>query len=485
MENVDIIYRSENYRDDIVIDYLSEDSRDLKQNTCFICIEGRKTDSHKLIHELPINPSLIIANRQLNTTIPYVIVYNTKQALSRIAHNFYQKPSHFLEIIAVTGTDGKTTTATIIRSLLNLYSDCAYIGTNGFQTKYFSIETGLTTPKPIYLHKYLKRCVKDRIPFVSLEASSQGIHEHRLDDVSISRAVFTNLTHEHIDYHGTLDNYFNCKLEIFKRLPDTGYAIVCLDQEEYARRIMDATQAHVLTYGLHQQAMFRYEDVRTSFEKTTFTLVTPEKTYRNIQTNLFGDYNVSNITAALAVIYSYGLDLDLAIEKLRSLEPIEGRMVMIDTEDGLKVIVDFAHTPNALESLLSNIRSVSHHGRILLVFGSAGERDVTKRPLMGQIAEKWCDRIFITNEDPKSEDPIDIIEDIYEGIRNPLKTEMILDRKKAIRKAIREARPGDIVVITGKGNENIQQFRDYSVIHNDIVTSMETLRLRTQLFRPI
>ena len=145
-----------------------------------------------------------------------------------------------------------------------------------------------------------------------------------------------------------------------------------------------------LTYGLHQLAMFRYEDVRTSFEKTTFTLVTPEENLSEHPNQpVHGDYNVSNITAALAVIYSYGLDLDLAIEKLRSIEPIEGRMVMIDTEDGLKVIVDFAHTPNALESLLSNIRSVSHHGRILLVFGSAGERDVTKRPLMGQIAEKW------------------------------------------------------------------------------------------------
>lgn len=432
---------------------------------------------------MSIKPSLIIANKQLDTTIPYVIVYNTKSILSRIAHNYYKKPSHKLEIIATTGTDGKTTTSTIIQSLFNLYTECAYIGTNGFKTKYYEIPTLFTTPKPTYLHKYLLRCLNDKIPFVSLEASSQGINEHRLDDVRITSAVFTNLTHEHLDYHGTLDSYFNCKLQVFKRLPETGFAIINLDQEEYANKIMSETKAKIITYGTHPKAMFRFETIKTSFEQTTFTLVTPNKTYKNVKMNLFGDYNVYNVVAALAVIYAYGFDLDLAVKKLRALDPIEGRMVMIDTYEGFKVIIDFAHTPNALQSLLSNIRRVNPNGRLILVFGSAGERDPTKRPFMGQIADKWCDKLFITNEDPKSEDPIDIIEDIYEGIQNPFKTEIILDRKEAIKKAIHFADPNDIVVITGKGNENIQQFKDYNITHNDIAISMETLNLRPRLFR--
>lgn len=432
---------------------------------------------------MPIQPSLIISNRQLETSLPYVIVYNTKAVLSRISHNFYRKPSQLLEIIATTGTDGKTTTATIIKSLIDLYSECSYIGTNGFQTDYYSLPTTFTTPKPIYLHKYLRRCVKDNIPFVSLEASSQGINEHRLDDVNVSRAVFTNLTHEHLDYHGSLEEYFNCKLQLFKRLPETGYAIVNMDQGEYSKKILANTKANIITYGKHPDAMFRFEKIKTSFEQTEFTLITPEKTYKHVKMNLFGDYNVYNVVAALSVIYSYGLDLDLAIAKLRQLEPIEGRMVMIDTYEGFKVIVDFAHTPNALKSLLSNIRIVNGKGRLILVFGSAGERDASKRPLMGRIADQYCDKIFITNEDPKKEDPIDIIEHIYSGIKDPFKTEIILDRKEAIKRAIQYAEMNDIVVITGKGNETVQQFKDYKIEHNDITVSMESLNFRPRLYR--
>lgn len=483
LENIDIIYKSDNYRDDIFIDYISEDSNDIQANTCFVCIVGRNVDSHNLIHELPVEPSLIISERELDTNIPYIIVYNTKAVLSRISHNFYRKPSHSLEVIATTGTDGKTTTATIIKHLIDLYQHCAYIGTNGFHTDHYTVPTTFTTPKPIYLHKYLRRCVNDHIPFVSMEASSQGINEHRLDDVNISRAVFTNLTHEHLDYHGSLEEYFNCKLQLFKRLPETGYAIVNLDQGEYSKNILANTKVNIITYGKHPDAMFRFEEIKTSFEQTEFNLITPEKTYKHIKMNLFGDYNVYNVVAALGVIYSYGFDLDHAVAKLRHLEPIEGRMVMIDTYEGFKVIIDFAHTPNALKSLLMNIKNVNRKGRIILVFGSAGERDPSKRPLMGRIADQYCDKIFITNEDPKCEDPIDIIEHIYSGIKDPFKTEIILDRKEAIHKAIRYAEEHDIVVITGKGNENVQQFNDYKIEHNDISVSIESLSFRPRLYR--
>jgi len=221
--------------------------------------------------------------------------------------------------------------------------------------------------------------------------------------------------------------------------------------------------------------MFCLKDIKISLYKTSFTLVTPNKTYEDIVINLFGDYNVYNVTAALAVVYSYGYDLDLAIRKLDRLSQIEGRMNIIEENQNFKIIVDFAHTPNALKSLLSNIKSIQQNNNVILVFGSAGDRDKTKRPLMGEIAETYCDKIFITNEDPKSEEPLDIIHDIYRGIKNPFKTEIIMNRKDAIKKALKYAHDDDIVLITGKGNEHTQVFKDYKVDHNDIDVTLDLL----------
>jgi UDP-N-acetylmuramoyl-L-alanyl-D-glutamate--2,6-diaminopimelate ligase len=385
-----------------------------------------------------------------------------------------------LNIIATTGTDGKTTTSMIIKELIDLYSDCAYIGTNGLKTRYYEVPTNLTTPKPIYLHKYLKRCVNDHIPYVSMEASSQGINEHRMDDVEVSRAIFTNLTHEHLDYHKTIDAYFECKLKLFTNLKPSGYAIINADQGEFTKKIMDNTPAQVITYGKSMDAMFRIEHIKTSLHRTTFNLITPEKTYENVVVNLFGDYNVYNVVASLAVLYSFDFDLDLAINKLYRLNQIEGRMNIIDDYSNFKVIVDFAHTPNALKSLLSNIKLMEPTRRVILVFGSAGERDKIKRPIMGEIAETYCDKIFITNEDPKGEEPLDIIHDIYKGIKNPLKTEIILNRKEAIKKALQYANEDDIVLITGKGNENTQVFKNFKIDHNDIEVTLEILNKQNQ-----
>lgn len=475
LENIHIIYKSENYHDSIEIDYISDDSNDIKTNTCFVCIEGSKVDSHQLIDQLAIEPSLIISNKQLDTNIPYIIVCNTKIVLSQISKNFFNNPSHHLNIIGTTGTDGKTTTSLIVRELLGLYGKSAYIGTNGFITDDFQVDTKLTTPKPIYLNRYLKRCVNDGVEYVALEASSQGLNEHRLDDIRINRAIFTNLTHEHLDYHKSMENYFQAKMMLFKHLPEDGYAIVNNDLGDLTKRIKEHTKAKTLTYGRKSDSDFYIYNIESSLYRTTFSLKTPKEDYKRLHINLFGDYNVYNVVGALAVVYSYGHDLELAIRQLSHLHQIDGRMKVIDDFKSFKVIVDFAHTPNALKALLSNIHQMPDINDIIIVFGSAGERDKLKRPIMGQVASTYCDKIILTNEDPKSEEPIEIIRDIYKGIETPMKTRIILNRKEAIKKAISLAKENDVVLITGKGNENIQMFDHYHVSHNDIDVTLELL----------
>lgn len=424
---------------------------------------------------MPIKPSLIIANKQLETDIPYIIVFDTKAVLSQIAHNFFKKPSQQLNIIATTGTDGKTTTAYVLKQLLDLYQEAAYIGTNGFITNYYILPTTLTTPKPITLHRYLRRCVNDGIGYVALEASSQGLAEKRLNDVEISRAIFTNLTHEHLDYHQTMEQYFHSKLTLFQKLKPQHFAIVNLDEREYAEQIIAHTKAQVITYGRDPEALFHISEIKTSLYQTTFSLKTPNQTYHNIHLNLFGDYNVYNVVACLAVLYSYGFDLTPAINHLCRLKPIEGRMKIVKDLPELKIIVDFAHTPNALNALLKNLRESFPNHKLTIVFGSAGERDRLKRPLMGAIVDQYCDKIFLTNEDPKGEEPLAIIHDLYRGIKNPFKTEIILSRKNAIHKALLQAEKDEIILITGKGNENVQVFKNYKLDHNDIQVTLDLL----------
>ncbi|HEY8364272.1 MAG TPA: UDP-N-acetylmuramoyl-L-alanyl-D-glutamate--2,6-diaminopimelate ligase [Haloplasmataceae bacterium] len=473
LKGVEIIFKSSNYHDDIEIDYLSENTNDIKPNTCLICIKGTKHDAHELLSTLKTNPVLIIASKQIITDIPYIIVADTLQYLPLICRNFFSDPSKKLSLIGVTGTDGKTTTALIIKQLLD--EKCAYIGTNGYMIHKQHHKTSLTTPKPIMLNSYLDEAVKNNIDYVSLEVSSQGIEYHRLDYLQFKAAIFTNISHEHLDYHKTIENYFYAKLKLFKMLDKNSLAIVNLDCKPYAEEIIKNTKAKVITYGKDIHSDFQITNIKLSLQHTTFDLITSKEIYPNISLNLFGEYNVYNATAALAVLNALGYNLQEIIPKLQYLNEIEGRMHFVNCGQPFDVIVDFAHTPNALENLLSNIRKVFTNN-IIIVFGAAGERDKTKRPLMGEVADKYANTIILTSEDPKSEATLDIINDIAKGINNIFKVIIIPNRKKAIIKAIDLAQKDDVVIITGKGNEEYEIFNGYIVQHNDITTVEDHLQ---------
>jgi len=467
LKDVEILYRSENYNDSFNILYLTENTHDVEENACFICINGNKFDSHDLLNTFTIKPILIIANKQIITDIPYVIVSDTLNVLPLICANFYDYPSHQLDLIGITGTDGKTTTSLIIKQLIDQFTRCAYIGTNGFMLNQVPLKSSLTTPKPIVLERFLSQIVLEKIPYVTLETSSQGLSLHRVDYLKFKVAVFTNLTHEHLDYHKTIENYFLSKLKLFQMLASDSYAIINLDSEPYASRIINETKAKVITYGKHVDCDFRISGIKTSLRQTNFDLITQDETYKNIQLNLFGDYNVYNTTAALATCFALGFSLEEMIQRLHSLNEIDGRMHIVNCGQPFHVIVDFAHTPNALNSLLTNLSQVKGKN-LTVVFGSAGERDQTKRPLMGAVVDSLANHIILTSEDPKSEDTLDIISDIFQGINDVFKVSIIPNRKKAIIKALEMADYDDIVLITGKGNEKYEIFNGYIVEHNDI-----------------
>ncbi len=467
LQDVDILYKSDNYNDSINIEHLTENTLDVKEKACFVCIKGNKFDSHELIHTFSIKPILIIANKQLATDIPYVIVSDTLSVLPLISANFFNHPSKYLNLIGVTGTDGKTTTSLIIKQLIDHFNKCTYVGTNGLMVQQHHLKSEFTTPKPIILQRFLADTVKEKIPYASIEVSSQGLDMHRVSYLHFKLAVFTNLSHEHLDYHKTIENYFLSKLELFKMLDNKSIAVVNLDSEPYASRIINETKAQVITYGKNELAMFRIGEINTSFNETTFDLIANDEIYKNITLSLFGDYNVYNAVAALASCTALGFPLVDLIPKLASLQEIDGRMHIINCGQPFHVIVDFAHTPNALDCLLRNINPLKMNN-LTVVFGSAGERDKSKRPLMGEVVETYASNIILTSEDPKSEETLDIIADINQGIKNVFKVSIIPNRKKAIIKALDTAGLDDIVVITGKGNEKFEVFNGYIVEHNDI-----------------
>lgn len=467
LKDIPILYKSDNYNDLIEVSYISDNTKDIKENSLFICIKGNKFDSHDLINLFTIKPKVIIAQRQIETDIPYIIINDTNKLLPLICFNYFRNPSEKLNVIGVTGTDGKTTTSLIIKQLIDNFKECAYIGTNGFSYKKHLLSNNLTTPKPIILNRFFDDLVKNRINYASIEVSSQGLDFNRVDYITFKVAVFTNLSHEHLDHHKTIENYFESKLKLFKMLDEDSYAIINIDEKPYANMIINNTKAKVLTYGKDINADFRINNIKTTLTNTTFDLLTPIGVFKNINLNLFGDYNAYNATAALLSTYALGFSLEKMIPLLSNLKAIDGRMHIVNCGQPFNVIVDFAHTPNALNSLLKNINLLKKNN-LTVIFGSAGERDTTKRPLMGETVNKYATNIILTDEDPKSEESLDIIKDILKGIDNPFKVSVIPNRKNAIIKTLDNAKNDDIVVVTGKGNEKIQVFNGYIVDHNDI-----------------
>lgn len=424
-------------------------------------------EGHDQVHNaIQAGATVVVLQRDLPVPdhIVKVIVPNSRYALALIAHQFYGFPSRHLKMIGVTGTNGKTTTTHIIESILAEHYRVGLIGTLYYKINGQIHKSKDTTPEPPDLQEIFQQMVQQQVAYCVMEVSSHGIDFYRVHDVHYHVALFTNLTQDHLDYHKTMENYLQTKLKLFTWLAPDDFAIVNVD-DDHASRFLSATKAHRLTYGINRSADVMARDVDLSLKGTRYRLVTPLGEI-DIQQSLIGLFNVYNSLGAVAVAVSQGLDLEAIKAGLEQKIRVAGRMELVDKGQPFSVVVDYAHTPDGMEKVLQLARSLRPH-RIITVFGCGGDRDKEKRPIMGAVAARYSDAIILTADNPRNEKPEQIIAEIAAGM-NGFRYEKIIDRRAAIEQAIRQAEPGDVVMLLGKGHETTQTLKDQTIRFNDV-----------------
>ena len=447
---------------------ITHDSRKVKEGTLFIAISGEKNDGHDFIFDaIKKGATAIVANGRapLTNIVPIIQVNNPRKIMSKIAANFYNNPSKTLKIIGITGTNGKTTTTQIIDCILkdnNLLSSS--LGTLGFNSPSGIISTGFTTPESIELQQILKTIKDGGINYVPMEISSHAIEMHRIDDLAVDIGVFTNLGLDHLDFHKTKEQYFQSKLKLFKNLSPNSTAIINSD-DSYSNKIIKSIDCDYLTYGFNNHSDLSILEYKIDF-KSSFAKIKYKKKLYKINSNLIGKFNLYNIAAAILACLKSGININHIIPSIEKINNVEGRLEKYEIQKQNSVaIVDYAHSPDAFENIFKCINEFKKSKKVITVFGCGGDRDKLKRPIMGKIAEKNSDFIYITADNPRFENQDNIINDITSGMID-CKHKVIINRKNAIKTALKES--DSIILILGKGIENYQLIRDVRKRHSDI-----------------
>ena len=440
---------------EIEIENITSDSRTKKKNSIFFCIKGMVFDGHKFYKQAIANGAVVIVySHSIDTNVENVVfirVSNVVEAMGRVSDKFYYYPSKQMYMYGVTGTNGKSSITSLIKQLLKNYRKCGYIGTISIEYGDIKLPPLLTTPTVLDLQYYLAKMVEAKMDCCALEVSSIGIEQGRVSNIDFDIAIFTNLTHDHMDYHGSMTGYFNAKKQFFDSMKLDGVVITNVD-DEYGLEIVKDTKAKVYTYGINNEADFQAKDIDLQAKQTIFTLVCSDGEYR-LKTNLVAKFNVYNLLATIAALRLSGIEMNDIIANLDTLGKIEGRMHLIDENQPFNIVVDFAHTPDGIEKVFQYASEItSPKNRIIAVFGSAGKRDLKKRVIFGELADKYCDMIILTEDDPRDEEVEDIANEIASGIKNKNYT-IVLDRYNAIRLAIDIANRNDTILILGKGDE--------------------------------
>ncbi len=452
---------------EILIESIQEDSRAKENNYLFFCIEGLTTDGHLYASKAVENGAVaVVASKDVDVNVPIIKVKDTNRAMSKALSIFYNEVDKKLKLIGVTGTDGKTTVSSIVYQIINTLDNCAYIGTNGIECKKFHKSVQYTTPFPKELYSYLNDFYNAECNYVSMEVSSERLLSDRLNELLFDGAIFTNITRDHLDKHKTMDNYIESKSKLFKLVKEDGYSIINND-EQYSDVIKKASNGKVITYGINNKADVMAEDIIVGENKLKFTLNFFDKKY-DIISPLSGMFNVYNIMASFALCVSLGFDAEKIIEAIKGLKPIGSRLEYLNFNQSFKILLDYAHTANALKNLLEYVNVICK-GKIITVTGSAGNRDSGKRPNMGEIVTKLSDYVIFTTDDPRNEDPNNIIDDLITNIKDTKSNyERILDRTNAIHKALSMAKENDIVVIAGKGRDTYMAINNEYVPYSDV-----------------
>jgi UDP-N-acetylmuramoyl-L-alanyl-D-glutamate--2,6-diaminopimelate ligase len=459
---------------------ISCNSKDTKRDFVFVALKGSCQDGNKFIQEAVANGArAVISQEKVTGRLPesqrvaFVKVSDARKVLAQAAAEFYGHPSLGIKVIGITGTNGKTTVAYLIEAILKQAGFLpAVLGTVNYRFGDKVIPAKNTTPGAVELQSLLAQMLKAAVDYCALEVSSHALDQERTAGIKFHSAIFTNLTQDHLDYHKTIRNYFQCKLKLFHGLEDASFAVVNNDSG-YTSAIKKATSAKVVSYALENKATVMAEDLRMSTAGVEFLLKAPH-TAANFKSRLIGRHNVYNILAAVTWALTEKIEIQAiksAVEKFRC---APGRLEKIEFSGNFTVFVDYAHTDDALKNVLSALRCLTHK-RLIIVFGCGGERDKLKRPKMGQVASELADYAIITNDNPRSEDPQQIIRDIRAGIAKDNYC-VIPERVAAIKRALSLARCGDIVLVAGKGHEHYQIIKDKLLPFDDHKIVKECLK---------
>ncbi|WP_372630760.1 UDP-N-acetylmuramoyl-L-alanyl-D-glutamate--2,6-diaminopimelate ligase [Cohnella sp.] len=468
---------------------LEADSRKARQGCLFFCLPGHTVDGHDYAEQaLAQGAAALVVSRELPVSAPQLVVPDTRQALALIADYFYGRPSHKLKPIGVTGTNGKTTTTYLIERIwADAGVSAGVIGT--IETRYAgqSFPMSGTTPDVLELQTILHGMAGAGTQRCVMEVSSHALHQGRVKGCDFRTAIFTNLTQDHLDYHGTMEAYEAAKGLFFSRLGNSysddprerKYAVLNVDDEASAR-FAKLTSAEVLTYGIANEAVLRASDVAITASGTSFRLESPFGD-RQVNLKLVGKFNVYNALAALGAVLCEGIGLDEAVRSLEQIPGVPGRVEPVDAGQAYAVIVDYAHTPDGLENVLNTVKELAS-GKVICVFGCGGDRDAKKRPIMGRIAAELADDIIVTSDNPRTEDPERILKDIEAGLTeagvSADRYELEPNRRAAIEKAVDRASPGDVVLIAGKGHETYQIIGRETHDFDDRLVAKEAIRSR-------
>ena len=462
---------------DLIIDTISYDSRVKMGIGLFICIEGFTVDGHEYIGSAIENGAkVIMVQKDVTADIPKDItiikVNDTRATMASVGVNFYDHPSKDMDLIGITGTNGKTTTSYLIGWILeSMNKKIGIIGTIENRIGKQVIKAERTTPESLDLQRLLRTMKTEDVTHTIMEVSSHALALDRVAGVRYKIGMFTNLSLDHMDFHKTVDNYVEAKSKLFT-MCDIG--IVNID-DSHAKTMTDIKGYRLCTFGIDNKADFKGENIKISAEGVNFDLITREGSYP-VFMPIPGKFSVYNALGAIAATYSLGIDIQDIISELAKVPGVPGRIQSIPSEKGFSVIVDYAHTPDGLENVLKAVEEFVE-SKIITVFGCGGDRDKTKRPIMGDIAGKYSDYTIVTSDNPRSEDPDGILKDIEVGIKKTGKEyEMIVDRESAIKKAIETAKKGDVIVIAGKGHEDYQILKDRIIHFDDVEVAKKYLQ---------
>ncbi|WP_159636486.1 UDP-N-acetylmuramoyl-L-alanyl-D-glutamate--2,6-diaminopimelate ligase [Erysipelothrix anatis] len=444
-----------NIKSDRMIEKLVLDSRDVVNNGMFFCLEGLTVDGHDYVEGAIENGNVaIVHSKPLERIagIDYIQVPDVMTALHKITSLFYDNPSEKLYIYGITGTNGKSTTMKTVRNILDRFGvNAGYIGTISVEYGDHKFSPSLTTPDIVELQSYLRDMVDEGVTELCLEVSSQGLALRRIESIKFNNASFTNLTHDHLDYHKTMEDYFQAKKMLFDSMGPETFNVFNTD-DDYSQRLIAMNYPHTVTYGIENPADYMAKDIELFDRYTRFTLVHQGVEYP-VETSFVAIFNVYNMLGVIAILNQRGYSIETIIPELKDIEHVDGRQTIVDEGQDFKVFVDFGHAPDSMKNVYEFVRTVTPPGnKIITVFGAAGARDHLKRPIMGKVSSTLTDHVIITEHDNRNEEVVDITQDIISGMPND-NYEFVPIRYDAIEKALRMAKPHDSVVLIGKGEE--------------------------------